>query len=403
METKMDKVINFAWPVTTMGKYDYDALKECVEENAAIFEHKTIVIFGAGIRGTGFSILLQKFGHNDILFTDNNAEKVGGVINQFPIISYDEVKKKENIVIINSVENGFAINSQLKNDGFTENKDFFYIENHLYELYVQEFMEKKHTGTLIMGDCGITDISKEDSNYTNLEELLKEELGENTKVLAVHAMGMRAFYHILKAHISYIEVPQKAVIMANFETFTGKQHLLPRSQHAHLIEMISNAINDQDMELKDYVEVTKKRFENFKVDYFTSSKNALHHMSSERNDRLVIRMNYMYELKEDNECIVYMKKIVDLCRNNKVKLLFFIPPANYQYAEELYGEKFTEKYQTNVDRLKKIVSEYGSDLLDLSYLLEQDKFADIHTIDETANYEGRKAVAGEIVKAVRAM
>ena len=114
-------------------------------------------------------------------------------------------------------------------------------------------------------------------------------------------------------------------------------------------------------------------------------------------------MNYMYELKEDNECIVYMKKIVDLCRNNNIKLLFFIPPANYLYAEELYGEKFTQKYQANVDKLKRIVREYGADLLDLSYLLGQDEFADIHTIDETANYEGRKAVAGEIVKAVSAM
>ena len=399
----MDNVLNFAWPVTTMGKYDYEALKKCVEENAAVFERRHIVIFGAGIRGTVFSVLLQKLGYNDIIFTDNNSEKIGGVINQFPIISYDEVKKTENILIINSVENGFSINKQLEKDGFVENTDFFYIENHLYELYLQEFMKKMQTNTLIMGDCGITDISKEDKDYTNLEELLKEQLGNRTKVLAVHAMGMRAFHHILKAHIEYIEVPEKAVIMTNFETFTGKQHLLPRSQHANLIEMISNAVGNRDEELKDYVEVTKDRFENFKVDYFTSSKNALNHMSSERNDRLVIRMNYMYELQEDNECIIYMKKVVDLCKENNIKLLFFIPPVNYVYAKELYGEKFTGKYQANVNKLKKIVGQYGADLLDLSYLLEPDKFADIHTIDETANYEGRKEVASELVKAVSKM
>lgn len=399
----MDNVLNFAWPVTTMGKYDYDALKKCVEENVDVFESRRIVVFGAGIRGTSFSILLQKMGYKDLIFTDNNSEKVGGVINQFPIVGYDKVKEMKNIVVINSVENGFAINNQLKRDGFIENIDFFYIENHLYDLYLQEFLKQMQTGTLIMGDCGITDISKEDSNYMNLGEMLKEQLGDNTKVLAVHAMGMRAFYHILKAHIEYIEVPRRAVIMANFETFTGKQHLLPRSQHAHLMEMISNAIDNQDVELKEYVGITKERFENFKVDYFASSQNALNHMSSDRNDRLVIRMNYMYDLHEDNECIVYMKKIADLCKNNKVELLFFIPPVNYMYAEELYGEKFTQKYQSNVKKLREITEKNGANLLDLSYLLGQDKFADIHTIDETTNYEGRRIITNEFLKAIWGM
>lgn len=399
----MEKVVNFAWPVTTLCKYDYKALKECVEENSTILRQTQIVIFGAGIRGTSFSILLQKFGYRNIIFTDNNSNKIGGFINEFPIVSYDEIKNRKDIIVINSVENGFSINNQLKNDGFVENVNFFYIENHLYELYLQEFKKVINTDTIVMGDCGITDISKEDSDYTNLGELLKNQLGNETKILAVHAMGMRAFYHILKAHIENIEVPRKVVIMANFETFTGKQHLLPRSQHARLIEMVSNCVNNQDAELYEYVRIAKERFENFKVDYFGSSQSALNQMSRERNDRIVIRMNYMYELKEDNECIVYMKKVVGLCKKNNIKILFFIPPVNYMYAEELYGSKFTEKYESNVDKMKEIVAKYDADLLDLSYLLGQDKFADIHTIDETTNYEGRKAVADEIVKRVNVM
>ena len=399
----MEEVVNFAWPVTTLCKYDYKALKECVEENSVIFEQKQIVIFGAGIRGTSFSILLQKLGYNNIIFTDNNPKKIGGFINQFPILGYDEIKNRKDIIVVNSVENGFSINDQLRSDGFVENNDYFYIENHLYELYLQEFKKVINTDTIVMGDCGITDISKEDSDYTNLGELLKIQLGDETKILAVHAMGMRAFYHILKAHIENIEVPRKVVIMANFETFTGKQHLLPRSQHARLIEMISNSINNQDTELYEYVRITKERFENFKVDYFASSKSALNQMSREKNDRIVIRMNYMYELHEDNECIIYMKKIVDACKKNNIKILFFIPPVNYMYAEELYGGKFTDKYESNVDKLKELINSYGAEVLDLSYLLDQDKFADIHTIDETTNYEGRKAVANEIVKRVNAM
>ena len=401
----MNEAKNFAWPVTTLCKYDYKALKEFVKENEPLFKSKQIVIFGAGIRGTSFSIFLQKIGYHNIVFTDNNEQKIGGYINEFPIISYEEmVKRKEEIVIIISVENGFSIMKQLEKDNFQEGVDFFYIENHLYDLYLKEFLEQKKTETLIMGDCGITDISRTDSDYTNLGEILKEKLGSNkTKVLAVHAMGMRAFYHILKAHIENIEIPRRAIVMTNFETFTGKQHLLPRSQHARLIDMISKSISDSDEELREYVEVTKERFDNFKVDYFASSKNTLNKMSKDKNDRIVIRMNYMYELKEDNECIVYMKKIISLCNHNNIKLLFFIPPANYMYAEELYGDKFKERYSANVKKLKDIINSNGAEILDLSYLLESDKFADVHTIDETTNYEGRKIVAGKIVGKIETM
>ncbi len=399
----MNDVVNFAWPVTILCKYDYKALKQVVEKKSILFEQKKIVIFGAGIRGTSFSILLQEFGYDNIIFTDNNSQKIGGFINQFPIVSYDEIRHSKDIVIINSVENGFSINDQLENDGFVKDIDYFYIENHLYDLYLKEFEKRINTDTIIMGDCGITDISKSDSDYTNLGELLKIQLGEKTKVLAVHAMGMRAFYHVLKVHIDRIEVPKRVVIMANFETFTGKQHLLPRSQHARLIEMISNSVGNSDEELSEYVEVTKERFNNFKVDYFASSQKTLDKMSKDKNDRIVIRMNYMYELKEDNECIVYMKKIINLCNRNGIKLLFFIPPANYMYAEELYGDKFSERYDANVKKLKHIIDENNAALLDLSYLLENDKFADVHTIDETANLEGRKKVADRIVEKIKTM
>lgn len=396
----MGNKINFAWPVTTIGKYDYDALKLCVEKNKELLKEKELIIFGAGIRGTSFAMLLQKLGYNQILFTDNNEQKVGGTINGIPIIDYNDVKThRENVVIIISVENGFAIKSQLENDEFQEGINYFYIENHLYDVYLREFLDPKYIDTLIMGDCGITDISRSDCNYTSLEEMLKLELGaERTKVLAIHAMGMRAFYHILKAHIENISIPQRAVIMANFETFTGKQHLLPRSQHAKLIEMISNAIENNDEELYEYVGITRERFQNFKVDYFASSQGTLKKMTKEKNDRIVIRMNYMYELKEDNECIVYLKKIVNLCKDKKIKLLFFIPPVNYMYAEKIYGDKFTEKYSCNVKELCRIINECGSEVLDLSYLLSEDEFADIQTIDETANYRGREKISDEIVR-----
>lgn len=401
----MDKKVNFAWPVTTLCKYDYFALMNLIENNKSIFAVKKIVIMGAGIRGTAFSILLEKFGYPVTAFTDNNIEKVGGYINAHPIWEYERItKKKDNFVVLISVENGYSLKKQLEDSGFIENKNYFFVENHLYEKYYEEFWRKNSISTLIMGDCGITDIAKSDKNLTNLGELIQRDLGEkNTKVLAIHAMGMRAFYHMLSVQIRYVEKPQKVVIMLNFETLTGKQHILPRSQHTKLVEMISASINNQDDELKEYVNVTKERFNNFKVDYFTSSQEARKEMSGNRNDRIVIRMNYMYNLNEDNENIVYMKKTIKICREEKLKLMFFIPPANYMYAEELFGTKFRDAYDKNVEKIKKIMQIEKCKIVDLSYLLTSNQFADIHTIDETANYEGRVLVKSELVKAINAL
>ena len=40
----MEKRINFAWPVTTLCKFDYEALKKCVEANKELLSKKKIVI-----------------------------------------------------------------------------------------------------------------------------------------------------------------------------------------------------------------------------------------------------------------------------------------------------------------------------------------------------------------------
>lgn len=393
METK-----NYAWPVTTMCKYDYLALCKFAEEHDALLREKQIVIFGSGIRGTSFSIQLKRLGYDNFIFTDNNQSKVGGFINEFPIVSYDEIKKQRGqVVIIISVEGGFSIADQLKNDGFVENKDFFYIESHLYENYVRIFCDSTPFKTLIMGDCGLTDISLSDTDFENIGEKLQRAIGGATKVLAIHAMGMRAYYNIAKAHIRHIHKPDNIILMTNLETFTGKQNLLPRSQHAPLIRQLADVLNAKDEGLNQYAELTKERFQNYNMDYFTSSDEAMGSMSRDKNNKIVIKLNYMYRMDPENECVVYLKKFMQMCSEKCIRLLLFIPPANYQYAVSLWGDRFTDSYEQNAAFLKRVAEEENVPLLDLSYLLPSAQFADVCTIDETANQEGREKVAKAIV------
>ena len=137
---------NFAWPVTTFGKYDLDAFCEFLEKKKGYLENKKIVVFGSGIRGTQFSLMLKKNGYQDICFTDNNEKKVGGWINEYPIIPVSSLlEMKDEIVVLISAQGNESIRLQLREMGFLEDVEFFSIENHLYEKYEEAFLEKGHS------------------------------------------------------------------------------------------------------------------------------------------------------------------------------------------------------------------------------------------------------------------
>lgn len=388
----MKNAVNFAWPITVLGRYDYDALSDCLDKYRDIIEQKELVIFGAGIRGTIFSILLKQKGYTNLVFTDNNEGKVGSFINEFPIISFlDICEKRKNIFIIVSVENGKGIKKQLEDAGFQEGAEFTLVENHVYENFIEEFFSKRSITRLVMGDCGLTDVGLTDSSYITLGGLLKEKR-EQTKVLAMHGMGMRAYYQLIKMQSKVVGKPKKLLVMANFETFTGKQHLLPRSQHVQLFELLYEKFADP--ELEEYLQLIRDRFANFRMDYFTSSQEVM--KKEQRNDKIVLKMNYMYNLSLENECIQYMFHLSEFCREQGIQLAFFIPPVNYQYAEKLWGEEFKIRYERNCKKLKEEIFKRNIPLLDLSYMFPSDKFGDCCTIDECLNFEGRKLAAEEI-------
>ena len=235
-------VQNFAWPVTSMDQADYDAFLQWFDKNADTLKTHRLVIWGAGIRGTIFSVLLRERGICDITFTDSNPQKQGGYIDEFPIVSpdaLDSLRKRERVMILVSAENSYDIQMELKNKGYRKERDYFLIESGQYEAYVEEFLRPYGQDTLIMGDCAFSTVSIEDTDRNTLQDKLFQRCGrESTKILAMHGMGLRAEYHIFHAQILQGMKPRRLVIMINFDTLTGKQHLLPRSQHAGLLKRL---------------------------------------------------------------------------------------------------------------------------------------------------------------------
>lgn len=396
--------VNFAWPVTATSKDVYDYFLETIQQLTERLTGKKIAIFGAGIRGTLLSILLRQQGYEDIVFSDNNQEKWGGFINQYPIVRPDEIYQNiSSYAVFVPVEGGTKIVEQLKQAGFVLQQNLFDLNISLYDFYMKEFYREYRQDVLVLGDCGLTHISLQDENRDNLGTMLQSSLGkERTKVLAMHGMGLRSFYSVLNAQIHNNMKPRLLVLEVNFDVFTGKQHLLPRSQHVELLERVYQADAAHPAEFLEYIELARQRFQNFHAELYSKNKKTPEE-SVQSNTKLYMRVNYMYRLKEEIEPVVYLKKILHLAKAENIRVLPFIPPVNHMLAQELFGGTFLERYQDNLQKMKNILVSEGYTALDLSFLLTQNEFAIRTTADETANYAGRCKLCETLTKEIQVL
>lgn len=400
----MDDVINYAWPVTSINNEDICAVREWIEKKKDKIRNRKLAIWGAGIRGTEFSILLKMEKINNIFFVDSNREKWRGTINEFPIIAPEELydkMKAERIHILISTEDSKNIEEELVKRGYKLEEDFSIIKSNIYQKYINEFLREYKQNYLFMGDCEFSKISLGDVDTRNLGLMLKEQCGfDMTKVLAMHGMGLRAHYNIFKAQIARDMKPRMLIIMVNLDTLTGKQHLLPRSQHAELIQKIYDISDQRDEEFKEYVELVNKRSQNIQVEFSTLNRNIKQQNENDVKARNYFKLNYMYDLDVNTEGVIYLIKILQEAEMLGVKVLPFIPPVNYLFAESLMGGEFIFKYRQNIDKIRKIVENANVELLDLSFCLTPDMFAELNTPDETTNEFGRRKVADILVSTI---
>lgn len=399
---------NYAWPITAISKENYQVIVDCIQSNI-IFRERQILIFGAGIRGAELAVIMQTQGLHNIVFTDNNSEKWGGMVDTHPIISVEEaLRLRGRVVAIISVEEGSEICGQLETAGFVRDEDYFYPLPNLYERFISEFKRPLHNKILMMGDCMFEVVAFGDANKDSLTEMFHQKFGyENVKLLTMHGMGLPAFYHVLKAQINMGYKPDVFVVMLNLETLTGKQHLLPRSQHTKLMQAVSELAPDPDGELKRYYQLTQERVKNVQAEFFTTDKFSAGHnyagMISDSASRVFFKLHYMYELDTNIESLVYLRKIMKLGEEQGINIIPFVPPVNYERGTELFGAEFESAYSKNLQKLAEMVKSGGAEILDLSHTCVKEEFAHVTTPDETTNYAGRCKITDAICTAVERM
>lgn len=396
---------NFAWPITSINKASYDLVKNFVSENKQDIENKNFILFGAGIRGTELATILKDLGVKNFVFVDNNEEKWGGNIDGneiFPPAHLNE-NISQNLVLITTEESS-SMQKQIEELGYFKEKNYFTLENNHYQEFVNSFSNFDNKELLVMGDCFFETISFDDTKRVSLAEYVGNESNDiDTSVLAIHGMNLCAFYHVYRLLVCNNKMPDYFCVMLNFEALTGKQHLLPRSQHHTLMKMIEDNLNDKDEIFSSYVELTKERVTQITSDFFTgnTTKSNENGKISTQVSKLFFKMYYLYDLKLDIEPLVAFNNILSLAKEKNITVIPFVPPVNYILGQEIFGDFFEERYEKNLQKLKNITTDYGFSLLDLSHISLPNEFAHTSTPDETMNEIGREKVAKAIISEVR--
>jgi len=112
------------------------------------------------------------------------------------------------------------------------------------------------------------------------------------------------------------------------------------------------------------------------------------------------RFHYMYELKNSHEMFKYLKKIIEFCKSNNLKILFYITPINMEYGKIIVGDEFIDVVKNNIKLLKNFLSTNQARYLDLSNVVRGENFIDHENVCEHLDYTGREIVANAIANAI---
>lgn len=380
--------------IECIAKENYDNFCNAIMKTEKLRIGKKVVVFGAGILGLQFANTLLSLGADDFIFCDNDKNKWGRKICNTQIFSPDIITNgNKKYYVFLAIEDYSECAEQLEESGYQQGCDWFNLTNCSEMKLVEDYKKDLNAEILILGDCTTTTISIEDEIKLSLKDLLYKE--NKVKVLAMNGMYMRAFYNVLLMSLDKMDAIKKLVILLNLDIFGNKYHLLSKNQHENVFEEIYKTFGGDDIEINNFMNAMKERRENTNIfNYVSPNRDEnLSESKIEQGRRIHLKLNYLYDLIEDNESMQYLDKMMYKCLECNIKSYFVFMPVNWELGEKYFGNIFFEKYNEIKDTIYDHIIDKKGKVLDLSYFLTLDDFIYLRSTNEGIREMGRKKIA----------
>lgn len=387
--------------IECIAQENWEHFCEAIEQTKEARTGKKIIIFGAGVLGMQFAYTLELQRITEFLFCDNNPTKWGTSVCKRTVISPMELEgKKDRYYIFIAIENYYDCMKQMEELGYCTDEEIMNLKNCSERKLVKDFREDMNASSIIMGDCFLCNISFCDKMKTSLAELLHSK--DIVKVMALNGIYMRMYYNLLLMCLDGMETVKKVNIMLGVDIFASKYPLYTKNQHVNLFKVLRKISGSNLAEIDSFEREIEKRAEGSGIIDDNSVQRTEHQTKKEieQGCRIYFKLNYLYKLSEDTESIQYLDRMLEECRSREIEINFIIMPVNYEVAEKYFGSQFYERYEANVQILKRHIENGKGKCIDLSYFLKKDDFIWIKNLQEGIKEEGRKKIAEEVRKII---
>ncbi len=362
---------------TTIQKSYYSFLDSFIKEHLNMLLHTRVFIFGAGIRGTNLLCILKLYDVQDIFFVDNNPQKQGTEIDGCHVLSFSEANSyMEKHIFLCPIENGKEILRQLALTGRSENVDYFNLDFQFtdYLDIIEDIKYPVPDYSLAFGSCELSSNILGNKFTVSLGERLKKEiLPMNCKLCTLPGFSPAMNYYIIKKAIE-VNISQPGLLFLTMEISScspyeplmlGKQNYI---QHQLFVKELIK-LEPYDNELSDYLQLIQERFKRY-----ITGNSLMHSDDFEDIRRRVYKLKYNYNIREDDESVIYTKKILELANRNNIPVILFFPPIDYKCAETVCGVEFTTKYKLIIKSIQSFIANFSYRCIDASFIARSDNF-----------------------------
>ena len=385
-------------PVTNTSKPIYDLIYGNIGIIQKKAEGKELVIYGAGVRGRLIAKIMDESNIGNVLFCDQNPMYIGSIINGHRCIGITEMYEEiDKYFIVISPENAKEIVKSCEERGLKNDINFVQLGGTLYKEFIEQLQKKQTSGVLVLGDCDFLACSLLEEEKSSLGEklqdvLYKEIKGEGYKQLAMNAMTLAGFYWTYKTNKTLGNSADYVFITIDMRNFNGITNRLPNAQHVDLLEEMEQLVYIDGFH--DYINDAREYAKQQQGEVFNKTWGK-----DEKRQKIngnYIKLNYCYRIKECNQEILYLCRLLEQISADNSKAVLLFMPINFELAIKYCPDKFEVSFNENKQKLLEIISKYNAYVIDFSWLMNSKFYLDKETYDECLSNEGKNIIVKEL-------